>query len=107
MATLPPSPSSDNPPEPAVMIPHWLVLAPDVSSRAVRLYGILDAMSGGESVAWPSRRKLSDILQCSTDSVDRAIRELVAVCAITVERRVGPDGGMAANIYRLRGMDGR
>ena len=49
------------------------------SSRAVRLVAVLDLMADRNGVASPSRRRLATLLDCSTDSIDRALGELVAV----------------------------
>ncbi len=51
----------------------------DLSSRAVRLYARLDLAADRNGVASPSRRRLATLLACSTDSIDRAMAELVAV----------------------------
>ena len=54
----------------------------DLSSRAVRLYARLDLAADRNGVASPSRRRLATLLDCSTDSIDRALGELVAVGVI-------------------------
>jgi len=48
------------------------------SSRAVRLAARLDLMADRNGVVGASRRRLAELLACSTDSIDRALSELVA-----------------------------
>lgn len=62
------------------------------SSRAVRLAARLDLMADRNGVASPSRRRLAALLACSTDSVDRALRELVAVGVIVQLPAAGKTG---------------
>jgi predicted transcriptional regulator len=46
------------------------------SSRAVRLVAVLDLMADRNGVCEPSRGRLAELLDCSTDSIDRALAEL-------------------------------
>ncbi len=49
------------------------------SGRAVRLVAVLDLMADRNGMVAASRSRLAALLDCSTDSVDRATAELVAV----------------------------
>jgi len=62
------------------------------SSRAVRLVAVLDLMADRNGVASPSRRRLADLLACSTDSIDRALGELVAVGVVVRLPAAGKTG---------------
>jgi hypothetical protein len=82
------------------IVPEW-VLDADVSDAAVRLYAVLrfGATSGQRM---PSRWTLADRLRKkSVDSVDRALKELVAIGAVEVTRR-SRDGLNLTNRYLVR-----
>lgn len=49
------------------------------SNRAVRLVAVLDLMADRNGVCGASRGRLATLLDCSTDSIDRAMAEIVAV----------------------------
>jgi hypothetical protein len=66
--------------------PEW-VLDAAVSDRAVRLFAVLNRYAGTNETAWPSRKTLAERLGCSVDSVDRALAELVAIDAVSIEER--------------------
>lgn len=68
------------------IVPEWLLDAA-VSDAAVRLYAVLLRFGQTSGARMPSRRLLAGRLRRSTDSVDRAMKELVAVGAVVVERR--------------------
>ncbi len=69
------------------IVPEWLLDA-DVSDVAVRLYAVLLRYGQTSGARMPSRRLLAQRLRKrSTDTVDRAMKELVAVGAVVVERR--------------------
>lgn len=82
---------------PFAMVPEAL-LRDAVSDRAVRLYGLLDRYLGDHAKAWPARGTMADALECSTDSIDRAIAELEA--AGWLIRESGQAAGIT-NRYRL------
>lgn len=83
------------------ILPEW-VLDADVSDRAVRLYAVLDRFAGESRRAWPSRETLARRLNCSRESVDRAVRELRSLEAIEVQNRRLDDGQPTSNLYVLR-----
>ncbi len=83
------------------IVPEW-VLDADVSDAAVRLYAVLLRFGATSGQRMPSRRTLADRLRKkSVDSVDRALKELVAVGAVEVTRR-SRDGLNLTNRYLVR-----
>jgi hypothetical protein len=83
------------------IIPEYVIYAP-ISSNAVRLYAILNRFANSQGRAWPSRKTLADLMQCSTATIDRAKDELVEIDALTVEHRTGPAGDPSSNLYTLK-----
>lgn len=83
------------------IVPEF-VLDADVSDRAVRLYAVLRRYADAEGTAWPSRRTLAVRLRCSIDSIDRATAELVALEAVSIEKRhVEGTEEPDTNLYRV------
>lgn len=80
--------------------PEW-VLDAQVSDRAVRLFGVLARYVGGNDRAWPSRKTLAERLGCSVDSVDRAVAELTAIEALSVEPHFRDDRSQTSSTYYL------
>lgn len=69
------------------ILPEWVLYA-EISDRAVRLYAVLRRYAGdGLQKARPSRQKLADRMYTSLSSIDRALRELQAIGAVTVRNR--------------------
>ena len=83
------------------VVPEWVLDHPDLSDRAVRLYGVLARYADTMGHAWPARSTLGNRLYCSVDSVDRALKELAGVGAITKRRRVDEAGDPTSNLYVL------
>ena len=77
------------------------VLFSSISDRAIRLYLVLDSYVGANDHAWPSRRVLSARMGCSTDTIDRALKELVESGMVEVTYRNRSDGSQASSDYRL------
>lgn len=89
---------------PFAVVPLRLITA-SVSDRAVRLFALLAAKyADKDGRAFPSRRTLSDDLNVSMDTIDRAIAELTDAGALTSERRHGKAGDYTSNLYLLRFM---
>lgn len=78
---------------PFALVPAW-VLTSGVSDRAVRLYGLLALRADSDTgECWPSRATLAREAGCSPKSVDRALRELRDVGALSWHARFrGGDG---------------
>jgi hypothetical protein len=85
------------------MVPaHLLIADPKrVSATAVRLYGILDRYAGEDGIAFPSRTTLAKHLGRGRDTVDRALKQLIAAGAITVEQRRDDAGDWTSNRYEV------
>ena len=83
------------------IVPEWLLDA-DIGDAAVRLYAVLLRYGQSSGARMPSRATLARRLhKKSTDSVDRALKELVAIGAVAIEHRY--DGGQRlTNAYHLR-----
>ena len=84
------------------IIPHW-VLFSNVSAQAIRLYCVLRKYADNETLdAYPSRQTLANKMQVdSTKTVDRAIKELLDIGALTVSRRLKDNGEFDSNLYTL------
>lgn len=78
---------------PYAMVPEALLYDWRLSPQAVRLWGILERHANRERRAWPSRRRLAELMWSSTATVDRAARELEAHGWLTIERRPRPVPG--------------
>ncbi|MGH3056606.1 MAG: helix-turn-helix domain-containing protein [Gaiellaceae bacterium] len=64
------------PREPFAMVPSWLIRS-GASDRAVRLYALLaDHLNRDTGQCNPGRKRLAAILECHTDTLDRAMDEL-------------------------------
>lgn len=89
---------------PFAIVPLWLIKR-GVSSTAIHLYATLAAVyADKEGKSWPSRAALAESMSCSTDTIDRAVKELVHVQALVKERRWRSEGafGQKSNGYTLR-----
>ena len=71
---------------PFTIVPEW-VLDADISHGALRLYAVIGRYANSDNAAWPSRATLARRLRASTDSVDRWVKELTGMGALTVEHR--------------------
>lgn len=85
---------------PFALTPEW-VLDAEISDRAKVLYAVLGRYADDEGKAWPSRRTLAERLRCSPESIDRAVRELREVAALSIVERARPDGSRTSNEYTL------
>lgn len=85
------------------IIPEWLIFA-DVSDKAIRLYAVLARHANAEGETTVYRTTLAKEMCCSSDSVDRALRELVAIEALSVRSRRSEEHPrqQLANEYTLR-----
>ena len=83
------------------IVPEWLLDA-DVSDAAVRLYAVLLRFGQSSGARMPARSTLAvRMRKRSTDTIDRAMRELVELGAVVVQHRF--DGGQRlTNKYLVR-----
>jgi hypothetical protein len=86
---------------PFAMVPDWILRAP-ISDRALRVFGLLARYADRGNEAFPARSTLARALRTSVDSVDRAMKELVALGVVTIEQRHREAGDQTSNLYRLR-----
>jgi hypothetical protein len=90
------------PSTPFARVPLWLVRHADVGDRAVRLYATLAGYADNKTgKCWPSRTSLAADLRCSTDSIDRAAKELIQAGGVTVQHRFDADGNKLPNMWTL------
>jgi hypothetical protein len=85
------------------ILPEW-VLDAEISDRAVRLYAVLARHANAAGVAFPARATIARRLRCSTKSVDRALAELAAAGAVTVQPRF-VEGRQTSSLYTLRAVE--
>jgi hypothetical protein len=83
------------------IVPEWL-LDGDISDAAVRLYAVLLRYGQSSGSRMPSRASLARRLRKrSTDSVDRAMKELVGIGAVRIEHRYA-GAQRLTNAYHVR-----
>ncbi len=83
---------------PFALVPEW-VLDSEVSANAVRLYAVLGRYVDSGGTCWPSRRTLAERLKMSKDTVDRSLKELRAIDAVSIVSQFTPGGDQTANLY--------
>lgn len=83
------------------VVPEWIIDS-DIGDAAFRLYAVLLRYGHSSGKRMPSRATLARRLRKrSVDTVDRAMRELVSIGAVVVERRT--DGRRhLTNLYHVR-----
>jgi hypothetical protein len=88
---------------PFAIVPQWLLLSPEATDRAIRLYLTLwTYTTDGKRIAFPSRKTLGELMGCGKKKVDHAVTELVAAGAITITPRVRPGTTeRSSNVYGL------
>lgn len=83
------------------LLPEWL-LDLEVSAQAIRLYAVLSRYADRDGHAYPSRKLLADRLKVrDKGTVDRALKELVDVHAVTVRARLDEAGDQTSNAYTV------
>ena len=82
------------------MIPEW-VLYGDISAYAVRLYGTLRRHADQRGECFPSRRRLAGFCKMSESTLDRSMKELIAIGAVRVQHRQTEDGEFTSNRYTV------
>jgi hypothetical protein len=81
--------------------PEWVLYA-DITSNAVRLYGVLQRYADKDSgECHPSRKTLANRCRLSLSSLDRALIELVDIGAVTKQQRLSPNGDWTSNTYTV------
>lgn len=83
------------------IIPEWVLFA-DISPQAVRLYGVLRRYADRDGSCFPSRKRLAtDLRMDSTKPVDKALKELQTINAITITHRYTESGDLQSNLYKV------
>lgn len=83
------------------VVPTWVLDSP-VSANAIRLYAVLARYTDTDGVCYPGRRLLATRMRVgSMDTVDRAMRDLVGIGAVTITRRYNDKREPIASLYRL------
>lgn len=83
------------------IIPEWILYS-EITPQAVRLYGVLRRYADRDGSCFPSRKRLaSDLRVESTKPVDRALKELQDIGAISVEHRYTDHGDLQSNLYTV------
>lgn len=84
------------------MIPEWVLYA-QISATAVRIYGVLQRYANDKTnKCHPARATIALKCGLSEKSVDRAIKELKKIQALTVKSRKSPLGDYTSNEYTLK-----
>lgn len=93
---------------PWAAVPAW-VLDSGVSPRAVMLYALFslyaDGGATGNGATTRTRRKLAARMDCSVDTLDRAVTELESICAlarIPTKDAMGDQGPNRWKVFRVR-----
>lgn len=82
------------------VVPEWVAYSP-ISANAVRVYIVLARHANATHTCFPSRRTIADKARISLSGVDRAIKELVSINALTVEKRFSHNKDRTSNLYTL------
>ena len=85
------------------IIPEWLL--DTASPRAIQVYGFLRRYADKSSLeSIPSRATLAKRARCSRNTIDRAIKELEDIGAVSVTARFDEHGDRTSNLYHLHRM---
>ena len=88
-------------PLPFQQIPNW-VFESDVSATAIKLYLVLRKNGDNKrGTSYWSRRKLAEQLGTSSNTMDRAKKELIDMGALCQINRKNKDGDWTSNLYHL------
>jgi hypothetical protein len=90
---------------PWAAVPAW-VLESGVSSRAIHVYAVLSLLAdggvGGSGAMTRSRRGLAGRVDCSVDTLDRAVLELEAIGALDRSVTTDSAGDQGPNRWKVR-----
>lgn len=80
----------------------WALSVHGLSPRAkLVLIGLADSADKASWACFPSRKSLAEIGDCSVDTVDRAMKEIIAAGHLKVTGRTRNGGGQSSNLYTL------
>ena len=83
------------------IVPEWILFHPDLSHGAVRLYGVLRRFADQRGIAFPGLSAIGEKYGVVPRSVTRHMDELTAAGAVTKKRRIGRNGKVTSNLYRV------
>lgn len=83
------------------VIPEWILYHPELSTTAVRIFGVIDRFVGANEAAWPSHKTIGKTVGVSADTVKRAINELIRVGAVLAIRQKRQDGSYTSSEYYI------
>jgi hypothetical protein len=81
------------------VVPQWIILHPDLSDGAVRMYALLRRYADRSGTAWPRISTLAEQLSKGQRTVQRHINELEKVGALRIKPHYHDDGRQGANRY--------
>jgi len=87
------------------IIPEWVLYA-EISGNAVRLYGVFRRFADQTGKCFPSRKTLAEKCQLSEATVDRLIKELEGIGALSVQNRRTETGEYLSSIFFVRSVRG-
>lgn len=80
----------------------WALRVGGLTPRAkLVLIGLADGADRATWSCYPSRKTLAEVGDCSVDTVDRAMKELIHAGHIKVSGRTRNGGGQSSNLYTL------
>jgi hypothetical protein len=84
-------------------IPEWVLYSPDLSDKAVRIFGTLLRHGVDPSNCYPSDARIAQLIHCAEQTIPRHRKQLYAVHAVYAVARFDGDGRQTTNGYRLAG----
>lgn len=88
-----------------VALPQWVLLKPELSDIALRVYALLLAhvnTADERHEVWPQQQSLAAMLGRHRNTISRAIRELVQAGLVEVSvERYGPNRSRRRNVYTV------
>jgi hypothetical protein len=90
-------------------IPEWIIMDPNISNGAMRLYALLARYANTDDEAWPKRKTLAERMPgrtlgetgVSLTSIDKWLAELVTAGALTRELRFRDNGMQTSTSYTV------
>lgn len=80
----------------------WALRVGGLTPRAkLVLIGLADSADRATWSCYPSRKSLAEVGDCSVDTVDRAMKELLKAGHLSVTGRTRNGGGQSSNLYTL------
>ena len=83
------------------IVPEWILFHPDLSHGAVRLYGVLRRFADQRGIAFPGLTAIGLKYGVVARSATRHMDELITAGAVTKKRRIGRNGKVTSNLYRV------